>query len=224
MSFEWDWPGIEREFKHAIALDPNYVPALHKYSHYLILMGRFDGSLTVSQRALALDPLAVGMTFHLGAHYYRARQYDLAVTQVQKALAMSPNHTGAHAYLGFTYAQQGRYNEAIAGLQKSPERGVVDTRGDIGQVYALAGRRAEAEKLLTQLHEEAKHKPVSSYHIAGIYAVLGEKDQAFVWLEKAIAERDPNFTNQGPKVDVQFDNLRSDPRFADLLRRMGLAQ
>jgi tetratricopeptide (TPR) repeat protein len=169
---------------------------------------------------LALDPLAVGMTYHLGAHYFRARQYDLAVTQLQKALALSPNHTGAHAYLGLTYAQQARYSEAIAELQKSTTLGGADSRGAIGYVYAMAGQRAEAEKRLAELQAEAKQ--VSSYRIAGIYAGLGEKDQAFAWLEKAIAERDPNFTDQGPKMDVEFDNLRSDPRLAALLRRVGL--
>lgn len=221
MSFEWDWNSAEREFKRAIALNPNYVNARHWYSHYLISMGRFEESLAESQRALALDPLDVAMNFHLGWHYFHARQYDQAIAQLQKTLEMNRNSDSAHGILGLVYEQTGRFDDAIAELQKSRELGGLDSRGNIGHVYAISSKRGEAQKLLDQLQEESKHKYVSPYNIATIYEGLGEKDQAFAWLEKAFAERDSNITNL--KVDPEFDSLHSDPRFADLLRRIGLA-
>ncbi|MFN0120213.1 MAG: protein kinase domain-containing protein [Blastocatellia bacterium] len=221
-SYKWDWNSVEREFKRAIALNPNYVVAHHYYAHYLVLMGRLEESLTESQRALALDPLDVAMNFHLGWYYYQARQYDQAVAQLQKTLTMNQNHSGAHGILGQVYAQQGRYQEAIAELQKNTELGGIDTRGSLGYVYAIAGQRGAAQKLLAQLEEEGKHKQVSPYNIAKIYAGLGEPEQAIAWLEKAVVARDSNLTDPGLNVDVIFDRLHADPRFVALLRRMGL--
>jgi tetratricopeptide (TPR) repeat protein len=221
MFFDLDWNVAEREFKRAIALNPNYVVAHHMYSHYLISVGRFEESLAESRRALALDPLDVAMNFHLGFHYFNARQYDQAVAQLQKTLGMK-QHPEALAILGMVYEQQGRYQEAIAELQKGRDLGSSDQRGIIGHVYAISGRRGEAQKLLDELQEESKHKYVSPYNIAKIYEGLGEKDQAFAWLERAYGERDGNITNL--KVDPEFDSLRSDERFTDLLRRVGLPQ
>jgi tetratricopeptide (TPR) repeat protein len=188
----------------------------------LIYLGRFAESLVESERALALDPLDVGMNFHLGFHYYNAHQYDQAIAQLQKALDMNPNHSDAHSVLGMVYEQKGRYQEALAELQKNKELGGVDQRGCLGHVYATSSQRGEAQKLLDQLQEEAKHKNVSPCNIARIYEGLGRKDEAFAWLEKAYAERDSNVTNL--KVDPEFDGLHSDPRFTDLLRRIGLMQ
>ena len=219
---EWDWNAAERELKRAIALNPNDVDAHHWYSHYLIYLGRFEESLVESERALALDPLDVGMNYHLGFHYFNAHQYDQAIAQLQKALDMNPNHSDAHSVLGLVYEQKGRYQEAIAEMQKNKELGGVDQRGCIGHIYASSGQRGDAQKLLDQLQEDAKHKNVSPCNIARIYEGLGQKDQAFAWLEKAYAERDSNITNL--KVDPEFDSLHSDPRFTDLLRRIGLSQ
>jgi tetratricopeptide (TPR) repeat protein len=223
-NYEWDWAGAEREFKRAIALKPDFVPAHHWYSHVLISQGRFDESLAESLHALALDPLDVAMNFHMGFHYWNARQYDQAGAQLEKTLTMDPNHHETHSILSLVYAQQRRYREAIAELQKSMELGGWDKRGFLGYVYAVSGRRGEAQKLLRQLLDEAKSKPVSAYNVARIYTGLGEKEQAFSWLERAIAERDSNLTMPGLKPDVQLDTLRSDPRFQELLRRMRLSQ
>ncbi len=222
MSYEWDWAKSEREFQRAIALNPNYVPVKHWYSHLLVSLGRFDESLAQSQQALALDPLDLGMTFHLGFHYYNARHYEQAVAQFQKALAMNPRHNSSHGLLGLVYAQLGQYDEAIAEIKKGMELGGLDERGSLGYAYALASQRDEARKLLAQLQEEAQHKPVSALSIARIYVGLGEKDQAFTWLEKAVAEHDPNITEPGLKVDARLDKLRSDPRFTDLLQKLKL--
>ncbi len=223
-NYEWDWAGAEREFKRAIALKPDFVPAHHWYSHVLISQGRFDESLAESLHALALDPLDVAMNFHLGFHYWNSRQYDQASAQLEKTLTMDPNHHETHGILSLVYVQQRRYREAIAEQQKSMELGGWDKRGFLGYVYAVSGRRAEAQKLLAQLLVEARSKPVSAYNIARIYTGLGEKEQAFSWLERAIAERDSNLTMPGLKPDVQLDTLRSEPRFQELLRRMRLSQ
>jgi TolB-like protein/DNA-binding winged helix-turn-helix (wHTH) protein/Flp pilus assembly protein TadD len=222
MLHEWDWNGTEREFKRAISLNPNYVNAHHWYSHYLMYTGRFAESLAESQRVLALDPLDVAMNFHLGFHYFNARQYDQAIAQLQKVLGMDRKYSEAHVILGLVYGQKGLYKEAVTELQQSMGLGGADHRGNIGRVYAASGKRDEAQKLLNQLQEESKHKYVSPYNGALIYEGLGQKDQAFAWLEKAYEERDSNIINL--KVDPQFDSLHSDPRFTDLLRRVGLPQ
>src|SRR5262249_51159707 len=219
---EWDWKAAEREFKHAIALNPNDANAHHWYSHYLIYLGRFSESMAESQRALGLDPLDVGMNHHLGFHYFCARQYDQALAQFQKTLGINPNHADTHQLIGSVYEQQGRYQEAIAEMQKAKELGGPDGRGFMGHVYAISGQRTEAEKLLAQLLEESKQKYVSPVSIAKIYEGLGEKDQAFTSLEKAFTEHDSSLTNL--KVDQKLDRLRSDPPFTELLRRVGLPQ
>jgi serine/threonine-protein kinase len=216
---DWDWRVAEREFKRAIALNPNYVNARHWYSHYLISVGRIEESLAESKRALELDPLDVAMNFHLGWHYFYARQYDQAIAQLQETLEMDRNSTQAHYILGWAYEQKGRFDDAIAELQKSTELGGGDQRGSIGHVYAISGRRGEAQKLLDQLQEESTHKYVSPYSIAVIYEGLGQKDQAFAWLERAYAERESSI--KGLKLDPEFASLHSDPRFTDLLRRIG---
>jgi serine/threonine-protein kinase len=221
--YDWDWAGAEREFKRAIALKPNFVTAQHAYSHLLISQGRFDESLSVSLRALALDPLDIPMNFHLGHHYWNAGQLDQASAQLEKTVTMNPSQPNTHGILGMVYAQQGRYREAVAELHKSFEFGDKDIRGLLGYVYAISGQRGEAQKILGELQEEAKSTVVSACDIARIYAGLGEKEQAFSWLEKAITERDSNLTLPGLKVDWMFGSLRSDPRFADSLRRMGLS-
>lgn len=220
--YEWDWAGAERELKRAIALKPNLSLALHSYSHLLIVQGRFDESLAVSQRVLALDPLDTLMNYHLGAHYESARQIEPALVYIEKALAMNPNQPYANSLLGLVFAQQGRYREAIEKMQISVKLSEFDQRGNLGYVYAVAGQHEEARKVLTQLQEEARTKSVSQYFFALIYAGLGEQELAFASLEKALAERDGNLTQPGLKVDTRIDSLRSDPRFAGLLRRMGL--
>jgi serine/threonine protein kinase/Tfp pilus assembly protein PilF len=216
----WEWKNAEKEFKRSLELNPNYVNAYHWYSHCLISLGRFDESLVLSQRALALDPLDVAMNFHLGFHFFRARQYDQAITQLQKTIDMNPNSNAAHGILGVVLEETGRYDEAVSQLQKSVELGGFDMRASIGHVYAASGRKDEAQKILNQLLEESKQKYVSPYAIATLYEGLGNKDQAFAWLDRAFAEHDNSISDLS--VDQELDSLRSDPRFAELLRRLGV--
>jgi len=155
--------------------------------------------------------------------FYYARQYDHAIEQLQKTLEMDPSFIQAHIALGRTYAAKTMYNEAIEEMQKA-----IDISGggdpwilaELGSIYALSGKRDEAKKVLDELHELSKQRYISPNLIALIYGGLGQKDQAFEWLEKAFSERDSQLGYL--KVEPQFDSLRSDPRFKALLKKMKL--
>jgi len=221
--FDWDWPGAETEFKRGIELNPAYAEGHHYYSHYLIAMGRDEESLTESRRCLELEPLNLLLNVHLGWHYLYTRQYDQAVKQLQKTLEMDANFGQTHRWLGLALEQQTRSAEAIAELQKANDLfgGNTLTEAELAHAHAVSGKRDEAQKELARLKETAQHKYVPAYQIAAIYAGLGDKDQAFAWLDKAYDERSDLLVNL--KREQKFDGLRSDPRFSDLLRRVGLA-
>jgi adenylate cyclase len=220
--YDWDWPGAEREFKRAIELNPNDLDAHHWYSHFLIPQGRVEESLTESKRALELSPFDVLMNLHLAWHYYYARQYDQAFDQIQKTIEMDKSFVGP--WPGLILEQQRKYGEAIASFEEqlrlSPSRNSI-LLAALAHAYAVSGNREAAQKIIAELQELAKTKYISSFQIASIYAGLGENDQAFAWLEKAYEERSPELVNL--KVEPSFDNLRSDPPFIELARRMGLA-
>ncbi len=221
MTFEWNWGEAEREFRRAIALNPNYVVAHHYYSHFLICTERLEDSLTESRLGLALDPLDTGMNVHLGFQYFNERRYQEAAAQLEKTLNLNPGSESAHGILGLVYEQMGRYDEAVAELRKDMELGGTDSRGNIAHVYAISGRTAEARRILDELQRESRQKNISPYNIAVIYDGLRETDQAFAALDKAYEQRDGNLVNL--KVDPEFASVRRDPRFPELLRRIGLA-
>jgi len=221
-STDWDFAGAEREYKAAIELNPSYGPAHHQYSHFLMDMGRFDESLRESLMNLELDPLSPHANLHLGNHYLAARQYDLAIEQEKKTLQMDPNYIEAHRQLGQAYLGKGMYEQALAELKRAAE---LAGRGSyhesrLAHAYAVAGRRAEAEKLLREFLAREKQGRVSPSRIAVIYAGLNDKDRAFEWLEKAYRER--SSFPVGIKSQLEYDNLRDDPRYHDLLKRVGL--
>jgi serine/threonine-protein kinase len=222
--FDWDWPGAETEFKRGIELNPAYAEGHHYYSHYLVAMGRDEESLTESRRCLELEPLNLLLNVHLGWHYLYTRQSDQAVKQLQKTLEMDANFAQTHRWLGLALEQQTRSADAIAELQKAITLvgGNTLTEAELAHAHAVSGKRDEAQKELARLKEIAQHKYVPAYQIAAIYAGLGEKDQAFAWLDKAYDERSDLLVNL--KREQKFDVLRSDPRFSDLLRRVGLPQ
>jgi serine/threonine-protein kinase len=224
LNFDWDWAGAEREFKRAIELNPNHDNAHHWHSHYLMAMGRTDESLAESKRALELDPLSLILNVHLGWHYTNARQYDLAIEQLRKALEMDPNFGVGHWYLGLAYEQEGKYSEAENELRKAKDllKDNEAIAADIGRVYAVSGKKDQALKVIDELKELSKRRYVSSYHLAMIYNGLRDKDQAFEWLENAYRERSDMLVYL--KVEPRLDSLRSDQRFADLVRRVGLPQ
>jgi tetratricopeptide (TPR) repeat protein len=221
--YEWNWPAAEREFKRAIELNPNSADAHHWYSHFLMAQHRIDESLAESKRALELSPIDLLINIHLAWHYLYARQYDQAAEQMNKVIEMDRNFAQAYTWAGLVYEQQGNYPAAISAFQKAIalfRRGSTIPEAQLAHTYAVSGKKAEALKIVADFHESAKHQYVSPYHLAAIYVGLGDKDQAFVWLEKAYAERSDWMVNL--TTDQRFDPLRSDPRFVSLVRRVGL--
>jgi tetratricopeptide (TPR) repeat protein len=222
MNYDWDWSTAEREFRKAIELNPNYANAHHWYADYLSAVGRHEEAITESKRALELDPVSPIINAWLGWRYFFARQYDLAIEQYLKTLDMDPSFVPAHLVLGLGYEQKSMPEKAIDELKKavSLSGGSSLYVSALAHAYAVAGRRTEAEMLLQKMNERAQHAYVPSFHVAIIYAGLGQKDQAMVWLEKDYQERSAWMV--WLKVDPRFDVLRSDPRFQDLLGRVGL--
>lgn len=221
--YDWDWAAAERGFKRALELNPNNADTHHWYSHFLMGQGRIEESLTQSKRALELSPFDILFNIHLGWHYLYARQYDQALDQIEKTIEMDKNFAQTYPWLGLILEQKGRYPEAIAAFQNAIRLfpgGSSIAKAELAHTYAVSGNREEAQKIIAELQELAKSKYVSSYQIAAIYAGLGEKDQAFAWLEKAHEERSDGLVNL--KAEQRFDSLRSDPRFKDLARRIGL--
>jgi TolB-like protein/DNA-binding winged helix-turn-helix (wHTH) protein/Flp pilus assembly protein TadD len=225
LNYDWDWQGAEREFKRAIELKPDDGASYHYYSHYWMSQGRIEESLAASLRALELDPLDLTLNAHLGWHYLYAREYDRAVEQLLKTIELDPNFVTSHLYLGYVYEQKEMNEAAITQLSKAValsgdgRRPVMEAA--LGHAYAVAGKRAEAQRVLDGLKKLAQGRFISPYGIAIIYAALGDKEKAFTWLNQAYDERD-NWLNY-LKVEPRLDPLRSDARFTDLLRRVGLA-
>jgi TolB-like protein/DNA-binding winged helix-turn-helix (wHTH) protein/Flp pilus assembly protein TadD len=222
MVYDWDWASAERQFQRAIELDPGYASAHQWYAYLLRVSGRGDEALAEARRAQQLDPSSLIISSILGWHHYLAREYDQALVQFQRARQLDPNFARVHSYLGWTYLQQGKFDQAIAELEEAHRlAGTGPARlAELGHAYAVAGRKEQAQKVLRQLHAAAPNRYLEPDLIALIYAGLGERDEAFRWLEKAYAGRSVKLVIL--KVDPRFDTLRSDPRFADLTRRVGL--
>jgi serine/threonine protein kinase len=232
--YERNWAEAESEFKRALELNPNYPVARRWYARYLTAMGRHDEAIAEIKKAVELDPLSLNDNSMAAWILREARRYDEAIEQYRKTIEMDPNFRPAHAELGWAYLHKGMRQEAIAEFQKaielagiSLEPGAMKKRVGIGPVgslayaYGMAGNRDEALRLVEELKRLATQSYVSPYTIAGGYIGLGDKDQAFAWLEKACKERVGWLVFL--KVGPLYDPLRSDPRFNDLLRCVGFA-
>ncbi|MGI8811058.1 MAG: TPR end-of-group domain-containing protein, partial [Pyrinomonadaceae bacterium] len=186
-------------------------------------MGRLDESLSERKRAQELDPLSAAFNNDLGITFYYARQYDKAIAQIEKTIILEPRYVEAYLYLGQAYEKKQMYGQAIATYQKGMTQAEhhPDLIAALGHAYALSGERDKANQILAELHEISKQRYVSPYHFAVVYAGLGDKDQTFAWLDKAFQDR--SFFLVFLKVEPLFDKSRSDPRFQDLLRRIGLS-
>ena len=220
--YDWDLAACEKEFRRAIELDPNYTAAHHWYSHCLLPLGRTEESLAESKRALELEPLQLVVGLHLGWHYLYARQYDQAIEQFRKTLELDPAFPQAQRYAAWAYLQKGMHPEAIAALRSalnSLERDP-EIEGELGHALAVAGRRAEALAILEGLGHLSATRYVSPYSVALVHAGLGNRDQALAWLDKAYAERSDYMPYL--RLEPMLDGLRSDHRFAALVRRVGL--
>lgn len=220
--YDWKWPDSEREFKAGLELNPNYATGHHWYSHYLMAMGRVEESFSESKKALDLEPLDLPLNAHLGWHYLFARQYDQAIQQCQRTLDMNSSFLPAHLFLGESYVQKRNYQEALTQFQEAIRlsSGSPVMIAALGHAYAFFGKQAEAERVLDELNHSSKQRYVSPADIAMVYAALNRKEQAFQWLEKAFEESSSALVYL--KVDPAFDNLRSDARFNQLLRRVSL--
>jgi TolB-like protein/DNA-binding winged helix-turn-helix (wHTH) protein/Tfp pilus assembly protein PilF len=225
-AYDWDWPAAEKEFKRAIELNPRYAPAHQWYGGYLSSMGRFREADAEKQRALELEPLSLIINFEVGLASYFSRDYDHAIDRFQKTMELDANFPPPYTFLAAAYEQKGMFEEAIAAFQ----RAVTVTQGPpkahamagLAHIYAISGRKTEARNILAELQTLSEHKYVPATDTALIYASLGQNDKAFARLNKAYEEH--SFTLSNLKVEPRFDSLRSDPRFADLLRRIGLQQ
>ncbi len=222
LHYDWDFAGAEQEFKRALELNPSDADVRHEHAHYLMAVGRLAESEAESKRAVELDPVGDGLTSCLCWHSFAARDYDEAVRLAAKFLKSQPDDPWERTILGWTYEQKQMPEQAVAEFKRAVEI----AKGDpffvaaLGHAYAIAGNRREAEKILQTLSDRAKKSYVSPFDVALIYAALGEKDKAFALLDKAVAERSTFLVYS--KWEPRLDPLRSDPRFQELLRRIGL--
>jgi eukaryotic-like serine/threonine-protein kinase len=222
LMFAWDWPVAEREFRRAIELNPGYPGGHQWYVQCLVVMGRHDEAIAEGKRAQELDPLSLIVNAALARPFYNARRYDEAIAQSKKTFEIDPNYHRAHYWLGLAYEQKSMFDQAIAAFQNAIaySDGLTLYVAAAGHAYALAGRRSQALKVLHRLEELSSQRYVSAYDIALIHVGLGDKERAMQWLERAYQERSDGLVFL--KVDPRLDRLRSDPRFASLVRRVGL--
>jgi len=221
-TYDWDWQTAEKEYRRAIELNPNYATAHHWYAEYLSFQGRFDEAFRESERARQLDPLSLIIAADNGAILYFSRQYDRAIEQFRVVLEMEPNFPRAYV-LVFAYAQKGLFAKALTDIVKW--RRIDDspyTWAAEAYVYGRWGKQEQARAALKKFEEVNRRQQMDSGAIAWAYATIGNKDQAFALLEKAYSQHSSALITL--KVEPGYDPLRSDPRFQDLMRRVGLAQ
>jgi len=217
--FDWDWKGAETEFRRAIELNPGDSPAHRMYSYYLTLMARTEEALAEDRRAIDLAPLDTLPAIHLARIYLNARQPAKALEQSNRVLKMDPAFNGSYLFIARSYEAQKNWPEAIAAFEKTKSVYSVWYVAESGRILAESGRRTEADSSLKRLRELSQRTYVSPVHFATLHAALGERQLAFDWLEKAYRERATALAYLA--VDYEFDSLRPDPRFQDLLRRVG---
>jgi serine/threonine protein kinase/Tfp pilus assembly protein PilF len=221
-TYDWDWTAAGLHFEQALAVNPSYVGNHAFYPLYLSSLGRSEEAVAVAKRALDLDPASPSVSHVLAVQLYLSRQFDQALQQTHKTLEMDPHYAVAYAMLGQAYACQGCYREAVPDLEKYLElsRGGAPALGLLGHALARLGKRNEALRILDDLRAVSKGSFVTAFFFALVYAGLGDKDQAFTWLKKACDERFNRLAYV--KVEALWDPLRSDPRFAELLRYVGI--
>ena len=217
---DWNWPEAEAEFRRAIELNPNYATAHHWYAYHLASVGRLDEALTEIKRAQEIDPDSLIIKTDVGHIFYLSQHNIFALAQFGKVLALDPNFADAHLRLGQAYLQKDMFDAALAEFQKASALGK-DVKGWQAYAYAVSGQRDQTQQILHELKEgERKGELRAETAIARIHAALGEQDQAYAWLQQACKQRDGELALV--KIDPTFDSLHSDPRFVELLQRMGL--
>lgn len=224
LHYAWDFDGAGRDFRRALELNPNNADIRHSYAHYLLTLDRVDESMVEMERAFQLDPLGIGTMACHGWHLYAARRYDRSLSQGMDALKMAPDLFWTYIILGWAYGEQGAQQNAIAALQNGVKLmgGHPFAIAALGQGFAAAGMRREAELVLQRLDGLETEHYISAYDRALIYAALDDRDAAFDWLERGLVERSAFlvFITWDPRAD----SLRSDPRFQYLLKRIGFPE
>jgi TolB-like protein/DNA-binding winged helix-turn-helix (wHTH) protein/Flp pilus assembly protein TadD len=220
--FDWDFKAGEKEFQQALKLNPGYATAHHWYAQHLALVNRYDEAIAEMKKAESLDPLSLIIKADLAELLVLAHAYDESIAQSQKAIEMDPNFAMAHNQLAQAYLQKHMLEPAVAQLQTAVQlsNGSPTCVANLGRAYAASGKKSEA---LQQLDELKSHSSATYSHgteIATVYAALGDSNQAILWLQKAYEER----FNPGVLLRPGFDPLRPDPRFQDIVRRVGLPQ
>ena len=235
LNLDWNWAGAEREFKWAMELSPNYSPAHVRYAHYLVAMGRFDESVAEAKRSLELDPFSPTTMDFAGWAFFLARRYDLILQQSRKSLELAPEFPWAHYNLAQVYERTGRGSEAVQEFMKAEELfGMSQDRlAVLRKVYRQSGEKGFWRTILEFCQEQSKHPrkfaSTSGYglgdymqtaEVAAVQVRLGEFNAAFESLERGYANHEAQLVYL--KVDPYWDDIRSDPRFRDLVRRVGL--
>ena len=220
MYFDWDYAGAEQEFQRAIALNPGSGPIHMWYGWYLGLMGRFDESFKEMQGAQERDPLSAANNSGIGIVFHWSRQPERAIEQFRKVLELNPNYLIARSFLAEAYEQKGDFVSAIATIEKIQQSETDPlTLSTVGYVYAKSGDRHKALEILNEFVKRSNQEYVPAFSFAQIYAGLGDNEQALAWLDKACNERAVWIPFL--KVDLKFDPLRSNPRFQELLKKVG---
>jgi TolB-like protein/DNA-binding winged helix-turn-helix (wHTH) protein/Tfp pilus assembly protein PilF len=224
MQYEWNWQASEQEFRRAIELNPNYATAHQWFAYWLMAQGRSDESIAENNRARKADPLSIIIRTDAADLLCSAGRFDEAIEKAREAMELDPNFRLTYYFLGLAYTGKQMYPEAIAEYQKGIALDENDewARSGLGRTFAIAGDRAAATKILKQLLQDSRQRGDLSLEIAYIYSELHDRDQAFVWLEKAFQDREGGllFLN----TPLYFQPIRSDPRFADMVRPIGLPQ
>jgi TolB-like protein/Flp pilus assembly protein TadD len=221
LEFDHDWAAAEADYERAIELDPGYAIAHHWYGGYLSAMGRHGEALAQAHTARELEPLSPIINTWVGLRHYFWGRPDAAIDEIEQVLALFPEFAPAHWHLGWAYEQTGRFDDAIVEARRAYElTGNPIYLASLAHALALGGGDDEAKKILVQLAQTATKRHVSAYHVATVYAALGEADESFRWLDMAFAERSPWIGYL--RVDPRLAPLRSDPRFSRLLTRAKL--
>ena len=219
--YDWDWPAAGKHFEQALTLNPAYSRVHTFYAFYLSSLGRSEQAVAVAKHSFDLDPASPAVSHSLTVQLYLARRFDQAIEQSHKTLELDQNFAISYATLGEVYISKGMYREGLPTLEKYSvlSRGRAMSLALLGYAHARLGERSQALRILDQLEASSKERYTPAVSFAAVYAGLGEKDQAFAWLEKAYGERTGRLGYL--KVEPLWDPLRSDPRFADLVGRIG---
>jgi tetratricopeptide (TPR) repeat protein len=219
----WQWADAEKEYKRAIEVNPNYATSYHWYAHLLRNLGRYDEAFVTIQRGHEVDPLSSVIGVNVAEIYRFQDNQHAAIETCLKIIEIDPTFSYAYVNLGLAFLDLGRNSEAIANLEKGAE--LSNRAGfalsNLGYGYGAVGKRTEAAAIINELEERYARKESAAVFVSGVYAGMGDKDKTFEWLGKAFHNKeDFGFF----RWRIHFESLREDPRFKDLLKRMGLSE